>query len=195
MTPSFSITRPPKPATRILMPLKSATDFNSLRNQPKLCPPVLPHRNADDAESVVHLVDQLLAVAEHVPGIVLARREAERQRAVEDQRRILADVVARIGVAAFDRGVRDRVEHLQAGHDLARREGVDQEFSVAHLADELRDRRRRAPQPFDALREARRQAPFDGRLLRDRGRCHSNREAGSSKAREIPAGHSHVSPP
>ena len=42
-TPSFCSTRPPKPATRILMPLKSAGVFSSLRNQPKLCPPVLPH--------------------------------------------------------------------------------------------------------------------------------------------------------
>ena len=35
------------------------------------------------------------------------------------KRRVLADVVAGVGVAAFDGGVGDRVEHLQAGHDLA----------------------------------------------------------------------------
>jgi hypothetical protein len=42
ITPSFDSTFPPKPATRILMPLKSAGDFISFRNQPKVCPPVFP---------------------------------------------------------------------------------------------------------------------------------------------------------
>ena len=105
----------------------------------------IAHRHADDAHAVVNFIHEFFAVAKQVPGIVLARRQPERHRAVKDQRRILADVIARIAMATFDRAVRARIEHLQAGHDLARRERVDGELPVAHLADELRDSRRSAP--------------------------------------------------
>ena len=81
-------------------------------------PPVC-RQGRDDAEAVVDLVDQLAAVAEQQPGIVLARCEAERQRSVEDQRRLLADVVAGVGLAAFDGGILDGIENLQTGNDLA----------------------------------------------------------------------------
>src|SRR6202008_1159517 len=122
-----------------------------------------------------------------IPGIVLAHGETKRERAVEDQGGILADIVSAVGVAALDRAIRDRIENLQAGPYFARRECVDLEFSVAHLADELRHRGRGTPQTLDAFREARSQAPLDGRLLRDRRRGNPSRTRGGRETREIPA--------
>src|SRR5262249_6634483 len=104
-TPSLESTLPPKPATRILMPLKSAGVFSSLRNQPKGRPAGIAGRDADHAHAVIDLVHQLLAVAVKVPGVLLARGHAEGQRSVEDQRRVLADVVAAVGMAALDSAV------------------------------------------------------------------------------------------
>src|SRR6185436_13380596 len=86
--------------------------FDFLAEPAEALPAGVAHRNADDAEAVVNFIDQALAIAIEIPGIVLAYRQAERQRAVEDQRRVLADVVAAIAVAALHGAVRDRVEHL-----------------------------------------------------------------------------------
>src|SRR6266542_5768635 len=153
------------------------------------------HRDADDAEAIIDFIHQLFAVSIKIPGIVLAHSETEWQRAIENQRGILADVVPAIAVAAFDGSIGGRVEHLQAGHDLARREGIDCELAVAHLADELRDGRRGAPQAFDGFRKARCKAPLDRGLLRNGGRRQRNGRAGSGETGKIAAGHSHGGPP
>ena len=50
--------------------------------------------------------------------MLLAWCEAERQRAIEDKRWILTDVVAGVGVTALDGLVGHGIEDLQAGHDL-----------------------------------------------------------------------------
>jgi hypothetical protein len=102
---------------------------------------------------------------------VLARRHAERQRGVEDEGGVLADVIAAVGVAAFDGGVGHRVEHLQAGHDLAGAERLELELAVGQLADDAGDRGRRPPQRVEALGVARHQSPLHDLVgLRNGGR-------------------------
>ena len=167
------MTLPPKPAVRIFRPSKSFGRFDLLAEPAEHLAAGLAGRESDDVEAVIDLVHQLAAIAEHHPGIVLARREAEGQRAVEDEARVLADVVAGIGVAAFDGAVGHRVEHLQGGHDLAGGEGLELELAVGQLADDAGDGLRRAEERVEALGEARGEAPLHvlARLLGEGGRC------------------------
>ncbi len=64
------------------------------------------------------LAHELRATAIVDPRILLPRVHPERQRGIEGERRILADVVVARGLAALDRSVLDRVEHLQWRDDL-----------------------------------------------------------------------------
>src|SRR5262249_41486120 len=146
----------------------------------------ISHRNVDHAHAVIGLVHQLLAVAVEVPGIVLARRHPERERPVEDQRRILADVVSAVRMAALDRAVRDGIQHLKPGYDLSCRKGLDNELAVAHLVDEFGKRRACSPQTVETLWKTRRESPLDC-SLRNRGRGNCNGTARCSQTSEVPA--------
>jgi hypothetical protein len=72
-------------------------------------------------------------------------------------------------MAAFDRAGLDRVEHLQAGNDLARCEGADLKFAVRRCRNALGHELAGAVDGVEALGKARRQAPPKlRRVLRDR---------------------------
>ena len=161
-TPSLVSTWPAKPPMRILRPLRSATVLISLRYQPPICAPVLPHRIARDAVALEELVVELLAAAEVPPRVVLALVEAERDRGAERERRVLADVVVRRGVAALDGAVLHGVGDLQAGHDLAGGEHLDLELAAGDVADGLGRGFGGAVDRVERLRKARGAAPLDG---------------------------------
>jgi hypothetical protein len=63
-----------------------------------------------------------------------------------------------------------RVQHLQARHDFAGREGADLELAVGDLADALGDLLGAAKQRVQALRPAGRHTPGNGLLRVDDGR-------------------------
>ena len=146
----------------------------------------LPAGQGHHAEAVVDLVHQLAAVAEQQPGVVLARREPEGQRSVEDHRRLLADVVAGVGLAAFHRRVGDGIEHLQAGNDLAGGKQGELELAVRKFAGDSGNRLGRPVQSVEVLGKARRQSPLDdlacllghcwGRCGRGQARCRNPSE-------------------
>ena len=103
---------------------------------------------------------------------------------------MLADVVAHVGVAGLDGAVLHRVEHLQAGHDLARGEGLELEVAVGHFAHHAAHRLHAALERIETLGIAAGHAPFDLLVgLRDRG-CGERRRgnahgAGASLRRVI----------
>ncbi|CCD00661.1 protein of unknown function (plasmid) [Azospirillum baldaniorum] len=114
------------------------------------------------------LAHQLQPAAVHHPGDVLARVQAEGHGRVEAEGRVLADVEVGRGLAALDRAVLHRVQHLERRHDLARREGADLELVVGGGGDPARDQLRPAEDGVEALGVARRHAPLDlGLALRD----------------------------
>src|SRR5262249_46940878 len=105
----------------------------------------------------------------------------ERNRAVEAEGRILADIVIARSMTHLDGVVLDRVENLQGGDDLAAGEGPDLEFVVGCLGDPLGEVFGAAIDSVEALGPARCEAPFYlGLRLRD-GRC-GNRGSGEPDA-------------
>ncbi len=97
----------------------------------------MAHQEGGHLVFLVELAHQLEPAAEIDPRIVLAGVEAERQRGVEGEGRILADIVVGRGVAALDRLVLDGVDDLQAGDDLAGGEDADLELVVGEGRDAL----------------------------------------------------------
>ena len=83
----------------------SASDLISLRYQPPICAPVLPIGKLTMLYALVELAHQLHAVAFVHPGGHLARVQAERNRAVQREGRVLAEEVVRRGVGALDRAL------------------------------------------------------------------------------------------
>ncbi len=90
-----------------------------------------------DVVALHELGDEFAAAALIEPGIVLAGVEAEGQGGVEGEGRVLADIEARQGVAAFDGAVLDGIKRLERGNDLARGEGLDLELAVVASATRL----------------------------------------------------------
>src|SRR5512132_868951 len=88
-----------------------------------------------DVVVLEEIAQQIQTAAIRHPRIHLARVHAERDRAVETEGRVLADVVVAGGVPDLDRVVLYRVEHLQGRHDLAAGKGADLELVVGRLAD------------------------------------------------------------
>jgi hypothetical protein len=146
----------------------------------------------DDAELLEELVAELFAAALVPPGILLARVQAERDRRVDREGRILADIVVGHGVAHFDGAVGGRIERLQTGDQFTGREDLDLEFVVGHFGDLLRHHLGAAIDGVERLREARCEAPFDlGRGLRDRRRGNGgHRGAGRRNLQKLTTLHS-----
>src|SRR5439155_26394072 len=113
--------------------------------------------------------------------------------------RVLADVIIRGGVAALDRLVLHRVDHLQARHDLAGVKDADLELVVGEAGDALGEVLAGAVDGVERLGKARRQTPFDLRhRLRDRrgserGARSDSRPADTGRAQEFTT--LHVYPP
>src|SRR5262249_26792965 len=79
-------------------------------------------KQALGVELGAEFIDQLLPIAVIEPCLLLARIESEWRRAEQSPGRILADVIVLRAVAQLDGTVLNRIEDLQAGHDLARSE-------------------------------------------------------------------------
>ncbi|MGY4352451.1 hypothetical protein ACVWXM_008944 [Bradyrhizobium sp. GM7.3] len=136
-------------------------------------------------ERLQRLVGEVGAAAEMPPGFLMAMVHAERRAGGIGQRRLLADVEIERGLRHVDRSGADRIERLQAGNELAGREGLDLEFVVGGLGNIFRKSLSGAVDSVQRLREARGQAPFDlGRALRDRRCGNQRRRAGNRAALE-----------
>src|SRR5262249_37641010 len=130
------------------------------------------------------IIEQIFAAAEAQPRNHLPAVEAERQRGPESEGRILAPIIIKRCVPDLDRPILHSVEHLQAGHDLARREGLDLEFVVCDLGNTLGKIFAAAIERIERLWTACCQPPFDLRAgLRDRW-C-SNRGRSKAQARSL----------
>ena len=90
------------------------------------------------------------------PALVQARVRAEGDRGAEGEGRILAEIVVRGGVAAFDGAVLHGVNDLQARHDFAAGKDLDLEFVVGRLCDGLGHDFGCAEERIERLRPARR---------------------------------------
>ena len=133
-------------------------------------------RQAEQALRAEELVEQVDAAAVVVPGVHAARVERERNRGAERPGRVLAPVVVSHRVARLDRARRRRVRSLQAGDDLARREGLDGKVAVGRFRDHLRQHLGAAIDGVERLRERRGHAPRHlGRRLGDGGGCKRRR--------------------
>jgi hypothetical protein len=136
----------------------------SLRYQPPICVPVLPAEEVDDAVAFVELAQQLAAAALVHPCSLLARGQAERNRAVEGEGGVLAEIVVGRCVAHFHRAVLHRVHYLEAGHDFACRELADHEFAAGELGHALYKLFGRTVDGVQRFGEAGGKAPVDGGL-------------------------------
>ena len=137
-TPSLLITWPAKPPMRNFRPLRSSTLLISLRNQPPICAPVLPHGSAVRRCSPCRTRSSARSPPPHLIQAFCWRVfSAERHGRAEGEGRVLAEVVVGRGVAHLDGAVLHGVEHLQARHDLAGGEDADLELVVGQLADVL----------------------------------------------------------
>ncbi len=93
---------------------------------------------------------------------------AERRAGRIGQRRLLADVEIERRLRHLDGRGAYGIERLQAGHDLARRKGLDLKLVVGGVGHVFRKGLRRAVDGIERLRKTRGQAPLDlGRCLRD----------------------------
>ena len=161
---------------RIFRPLRSSTVLISLRNQPPICVPVLPISEAFRIEGGAEFIDQLLAVAVIVPGVLLTGIQTERKSAKQRPGRVLADIIILRAVTHLDRAVLNGVERLQRRHDFAAGENLDLEFAVGRVGDKFREGQAGAEQRIERLRPARGQTPLQFRhRLGDGG--HGNRGA------------------
>src|SRR6185437_5010780 len=106
------------------------------------------------------LVEHVLPAVILKPGILLARVQPERDRAIQCEGWILADEVIRRGVTHLDSGIADGIERLQGGNDLAAGESLDLEFVVGGFSYVFRNRLRRAEGNVQRLRPARGATPF-----------------------------------
>ena len=128
---------------------------------------------AGDVVDVVvleELAHQLQAAAFHHPGGLLAAVEAEGQRGVEGEGRVLADVPVRGGVATLDGAVLDRVQHAGGRDDLAGGEQGDLELAAGGRRDAPGDGLGGAEDGIQRFGEARGAAPLDGGQVGREGR-------------------------
>ncbi len=137
----------------------------------------IPAYERVDVRLLRKVVHQLHAVAVVEPGILLAGVEAERDRAEQRPGRVLADEIVGRGVAHLDRAVLRRIEHLQAGHDLAGRERLNLKLVVGRFRYVFGYGLAGAVKGIERLWPACRQSPLELRhRLRHRGR--GNRRCG-----------------
>ncbi len=116
------------------------------------------------------------------PGILLARIQSERNRAIEREGRVLADEVVGCGVTHLDGRVGHRIDRLQGGNDFAAGESLDLKFVVGGFRYVFRNRLRRTEGNVERFRPARGAAPFQlGHRLCD-GRCGDGSGRGEPRA-------------
>ena len=121
-------------------------------------------RNLHNAELAIDLAHQVHAAAIVQPRIVLTRSHSERNARVEDNRRLLADVIEAGSVSTLDRCVLHGIEDLKRRHDFAGRRCADLESAIGQRGDPPRNHFRVAPDGVERLRKARWHAPAHRRL-------------------------------
>ena len=137
-------------------------------------------REVDDVVGLEDFAHQRQAVAVTHPGIHLARVQAERHGRVKAQDGVLAVVVVRRAVAAFDRAVLDAVQHLQGRDDFACGKHADGKFSARGFRHVLGDAFATGKDGIRATRKTGRQAPVQGGGLLGNGGRRQGRAAGGS---------------
>jgi hypothetical protein len=117
--------------------------------------------------------------------MLMAMIHAEGRARRIGQRRLLADVEIERRLRHLDGRVAHGIERLQAGHDFARRKGLDLKLVVGGISDVFRKGLRGAEDGIERFWKARGQTPLDfGCTLRDRRRRNQRRRAGHSAAFE-----------
>ena len=112
-------------------------------------------------ERFQRFVAELGAAAERPPGMLVAMVHAEGRARRIGQRRLLADVEIERRLRHLDGRRAHGIERLQAGHDLARRKGLDLKLVVGGVSDVFRKSLRRAEDGIERFWKARGQAPLD----------------------------------
>jgi hypothetical protein len=155
----------------------------------------------DDVVVLEEVAHELEPAADIHPGVLLPGVEAEGHGAVEGEGGILADIVVARGLAGLDGAVLHGVQHLQAGHDLARRERPDLELPIGRRGDALAHAIEGAEDRVQVLRIAGGEAPFDlgqglgdGGLGKARGQRCNRGGTRRRPTQKFPAFHGFVSP-
>ena len=104
-----------------------------------------------------------------VPGGLLARGQPEGDTGLEGERRVLARVVVTGRVSDLDDLLLDRIQNLQAGHDLAGRVAVDAEPTARERIQTPGQKLRVAVQSVQPAGEAGGQAPLQALPVLHRG--------------------------
>jgi hypothetical protein len=130
-----------------------------------------------------------------LPGILLARVQAERQRGAEGESGILAEIIISRRVSHLDGAVLHGIEHLEARHDFAGGKNLNLEFIVGDFGDALGHIFRSAVKRIQRFRPACRQTPFQfrHRLGNSRRSNRGGRQAASRSLQKFATFHS-VSP-
>jgi hypothetical protein len=105
-------------------------------------------------EALEDRIDDLLAVGEMPPGVLMPGIEPEWNAGGEGQRRILADVEVEWGVGAFDAAVLHGVKGLQPGDQLAGGKSLHLKAVVGRFRQISGQRLGRAVDRVELLREA-----------------------------------------
>ena len=134
-TPSLRMTAPPRPAMRILRPLRSSRPLISLRNPAAGLDAAAAGVERLEAELGVEFVPQFLAAGEAQPAVHLpgGQPEGHAGEVVHG----LALALPEIGRAVGDVGGAglDRIEAFEGRHQFAGREQLDLQAAAAHLGD------------------------------------------------------------
>jgi len=117
-----------------------------------------------DTELVEQRRQRLVTAALEQPRILLPCVKTERNVGGEGEGGILANVVIRAGVGAFDGAVLRGIERLQRRRDFARREILDLELTVGGFRDALDESVGGGGEPDQVFGKAGGEPPFDCRL-------------------------------
>ena len=88
---------------------------------------------------LAELIEHVLTAVILEPGILLARIQPERNRAIKRKGRVLADEVIGGGVTHLDRYIANCIDRLQCWNDLPAREGLDLKLVVGGFRDIFRN--------------------------------------------------------
>src|SRR5262249_13634621 len=133
-TPSFAKIRPANPPTRNFKPHVVET-FDLLAEPAAHLACRVAGRHPPAIVGLEEVVHQLNPATVELPGLLLTRVEPKGQSRAEGESGILAEIVIGRGMAHLDRAVLHGVQHLQAGHDLARGEHLNLKPVLAELGN------------------------------------------------------------
>ena len=118
-----------------------------------------PAEEANQVELGEERLQELCASSLEQPRGLLARGQAEGNRRVEREGRVLSGIVVARGLADLHGALLNGVEHLEPRDDLAGGIRADLEASIRHLAHALGQHLRGAVDRVEPARKARDQPP------------------------------------